>query len=531
MKGPFLDHHHQLKSKPVIFKRECVMESLNFNNRTNIRWTKKSPLRSPSYLLPISLLFLLISLLLFLSSKHISNSLLSTLKYSPQPQSPHLCTSQKTLAGEKFLWYAPHSGFSNQLSEFKYAILMAAILNRTLIVPPVLDHHAVVLGSCPKFRVLSPNQLRFTVWNHTIELIQSRRYVSMADVTDISKLVTASDVRVIDFSVFISIWCGVNIDLVCSKESNKQSSLLDTLRQCGSLLSGYNGNVNNCLYALDEDCRTTVWTYGKDGEDGILDSFQPDEQLKKKKKISYVRKRQDVYQTLGPGSRAELATVLAFGSLFTAPYKGSELYIDIHESPRDQTMQLLIEKISFLSFVPEIMSAGKEFASKTIKSPFLCAQLRLLDGQFKNHWKTTFLGLQQKIESLRHDGPLPIHIFVMTDLPQGNWTGSYLEDLSRDSDAFKLHVLREKDELVTRTAKNLAASGNEKKFVFLSESLDRMKKNCRPPYLPDMLLYIEEAVCSCASLGFVGTAGSTIAESIELMRTHGVCSSRGPTEL
>ncbi|KAL7243576.1 hypothetical protein ACSBR1_015887 [Camellia fascicularis] len=139
----------------------------------------------------------------------------------------------------------------------------------------------------------------------------------MADVTDISKLVTASDVRVIDFSVFISIWCAINIDLVCSKESNNQSSLLDTLRQC--------------------------------------------------------RKRQDVYQTLGPGSRAELATVLEFGSLFTAPYKGSELYIDIHESPRDQAMQSLTEKISFLPFVLEIMSAWKEFASKTIKSPFLCA--------------------------------------------------------------------------------------------------------------------------------------------------------------
>ncbi|CAL5438815.1 unnamed protein product [Camellia sinensis] len=399
--------------------------------------------------MPISLLFLL-----FLSYKHISNSLFSTLKNSPQHQSPHLCSSQKTLAREKFLWYAPHSGFSNQLSEFKYAILMR----------------------------------RFAVWNHTIELIQSRSIL-------------------IDFIVFVSIWCGVNIDLVCSKESNKQLSLLDTLRQCGSLLSGYNGNVNNWLYALDEDCRTTVWTYGKDGEDGTLDSFQPDEQLMKKKKISYVRK----FQMLGPGSRSELATVLAFESLFTAPYKGSELYIDIHESPRDQTMQSLIEKISFLPFVPEIMSAGKKFASKTIKSPFLCAQLRLLDGQFKNHWKTTFLVLQQKIESLRHEGPLPIHIFVMTDLPQGNWTGSYLEDLSRDSDAFKLHVLREKDELVTRTAKNLAASGNEMKFGFLSESLDRMKKNCRPPYLPDMLLYIEEAVCSCASLGFVGTVGSTIA--------------------
>ncbi|CAL5436927.1 unnamed protein product [Camellia sinensis] len=222
------------------------MESLNFNNRTNIRWKKKPPLRSRSSLLPISFLFLLVSRLLFLSYKHISNSLLCTLRNSPQPQSPHLCTSQKTLAGEKFLWYAPHSGFNNQLSELKNAILMA-----------------------------------------------------------------------------------------------------------------------------NEDCRTTVWTYGKDGEDGTLDSFQPDEQLKKKKKISYVRKRRDVYQTLRPGSRAELAIVLAFESLFTAPYKGSELYIDIHESPRDQTMQSLIEKISFLPFVPEIMSAGKEFASKTIKSPFM----------------------------------------------------------------------------------------------------------------------------------------------------------------
>ncbi|KAF5944022.1 hypothetical protein HYC85_018099 [Camellia sinensis] len=251
----------------------------------------------------------------------------------------------------------------------------------------------------------------------------------------------------------------------------------------------------------------------------------PGEQLKKKKKISYVGKRRDAYQTLGPGSRDELATVLAFWSLFTAPYKGSELYVDIHESSRDQTLQSLIEKLSFLPFVPEIMSAGKEFASKTIKSPFLCAQLRLLDTVFKNHWKTTFLGLQQKIEFLRHEGPLPIHIFVMTNLPQGNWTGSYLEDLSRDLDAFKLHVLREKDELVTRTAKNLAAAAKEMKFGFLSKSLDRMKKNCRPPYLPDMLLYIEEAVCSCASLGFVGTARSTIVDSIELIRTHGVCSS------
>lgn len=73
------------------------------------------------------------------------------------------------------MWYAPHSGFSNQLAEFKNAILMAKILNRTLIVPPVLDHHAVALGSCPKFRVLEPNELRYLVWNHSIQLLRDCR--------------------------------------------------------------------------------------------------------------------------------------------------------------------------------------------------------------------------------------------------------------------------------------------------------------------------------------------------------------------
>ncbi|KAL6985960.1 hypothetical protein U1Q18_019332 [Sarracenia purpurea var. burkii] len=352
----------------------------------------------------------------------------------------------------------------------------------------------------------------------------------MADIIDLSKAVSDPFVRVIDFRVFISVWCGVKIDLVCSKESNKQSSLFDTLRQCGSILSGLDGNVNNCLYALDEDCRTTVWTYGTDGEDGKLDSFQPDEQLRKKKKILYVRTRRDVYKTLGPGSKAELATVFAFGSLFSAPYKGSQLYIDIHRAPRDQRVQSLIEKVRFLPFVPEITRAGTEFASETIKSPFLCAQLRLLDGQFKNHWKDTFHGLQQKIESLRREGGLPIHIFVMTDLPEGNWTGSYLEDLARDSDAFKLHILRENDELVKRTAKKLAASRNWLEFEFLPVRLDEMKNHCHPPLLPDILLYLEQTVCSCASLGFVGTAGSTIAENIELIRKYGICSSDGSIE-
>ena len=36
-----------------------------------------------------------------------------------------------------YLMYLPHSGFTNQLSEFENAAVIAALLNRTLIVPPI----------------------------------------------------------------------------------------------------------------------------------------------------------------------------------------------------------------------------------------------------------------------------------------------------------------------------------------------------------------------------------------------------------
>uniref|UniRef100_A0A5B7C1L1 O-fucosyltransferase family protein n=1 Tax=Davidia involucrata TaxID=16924 RepID=A0A5B7C1L1_DAVIN len=353
----------------------------------------------------------------------------------------------------------------------------------------------------------------------------------MTDIIDMSSV--ASVVQTIDLRDFASSWCSVNRDVTCMDEQNIQSSSFDKLRQCGSLIAGLVGNVDKCLYALNEDCKTTVWTYQQNDEDGLLDSFQTDEKLQKKKNISYVRRRQDVSKTLGTGSEAELATVLALGSLFTAPYKGSELYIDIHEAPRDQRIQSLIQKLEFLPFVPEITNAGKGFAHETIKAPFLCAQLRLLDGQFKNHWKNTFLGLKQKVEYLRQKGSLPISIFVMTDLPEANWTGSYLGDLARDSDSFKLHILREEDQLVKQTAKKVVGQRHGMKFHYISKRSDgasEMKKHCLPQNLPDILLYIEETVCSCASLGFVGTAGSTIAENIELMRKFGICLCQSQTD-
>ncbi|CAM8880924.1 unnamed protein product [Rhodiola kirilowii] len=478
----------------------------------------------------LSLLTLLCFLLFVLSyTQYISIPLFPSLK-TLTLQLPQ-CDS-KTLTGQRFLWYAPHSGFSNQLSEFKNAILMSAILNRTLVVPPVLDHHAVALGSCPKFRVMSPNEIRMAVWNHSIELIRSTRciYVSMADVIDLSDMVSKSLVRTIDFETFVANWCGIDLKLLCFGGLDNKSTLHDQLKQCGSLLSGDLGNVDKCLYAVQDDCRSTVWTYQQGGEDGALDSFQPDEQLRKKKNISYVRIRKDVYKTLQLNHDADSAMVLTFGSLFTAPYKGSESYIDIHEAPKDLRIQSVLENIEYLPFASEIIKAGKEFAQKVINAQFLCAQLRLLDGQFKNHWKSTFLALKEKVEILKKDVSLPLNIFIMTDLPERNWSGSYLGYLAKDDRTFKLHILRENEDIIKHVANRLLFAGHSEKFWSFFSSKDTLDTMILV-VLPDVLLYVQEVVCSCASLGFVGTSGSTIAESIEIMRKHRSCSIKNQTTL
>ncbi|KAJ3681833.1 hypothetical protein LUZ60_014406 [Juncus effusus] len=464
--------------------------------------------------LPKPFLFLLLSL-----------SLLLLYYLSPPPNNSSSLAPLCSPSDERFLFYAPHSGFSNQVGELKNALVISAILNRTLIVPPVLDHHSVVLGSCPKFRVSEPAELRAAVWDHILELIRDRRYISIADIVDISS-VSPSTVKTIDFRVFASIWCGLDIkkacssSLCCSLSSTK--SRLEISSQCRSLITG-DLQSSDCVYNVQEDCRNTIWTYQQNNH-GKLDSFQPDIKLQKRKKINYVRKRKDIYKSLGPSTKADSAKLLAFGTVFSALYKGSESYIDIHESIKDSKIKSLIDKIEFLPFSQEIIRAGKEFAENKIKGPFLCAQLRLLDGQFKNHWKNTFSALKQKLETLNQARTDTINIFIMTDLPKENWTETYLQELQNNK-RYKIFTLNEKDELVIGAAKRVLQSELGLKSGFVPNFLDGLGPHdgCGPGFvLPDVLLHVEESVCSCASLGFVGTAGSTIGENIENMRKYNV---------
>ena len=137
------------------------MNILNLHKSTK-SWIKKKP--APSHKSPLTILIILLFVISSFALLFLSKTLTP-----PTSQCPNL--------GDKFLLYAPHSGFSNQLSEFKNAVVLAAILNRTLVIPPVFHHHAVALGSCPKFRVLGPREIRLAVWDHQIELLKAQRLV------------------------------------------------------------------------------------------------------------------------------------------------------------------------------------------------------------------------------------------------------------------------------------------------------------------------------------------------------------------
>jgi hypothetical protein len=115
-----------------------------------------------------------------------------------------------------------------------------------------------------------------------------------------------------------------------------------------------------------------------------------------------------------------------------------------------------------------------------------------------------------------------IHMFIMTDLPPANWTKTFLANVATD-ERYKLYTLKESDELVLQTAEKLMAAEHGVRSGFLPKIIESTEKDCDPVQLPEILLSIEESVCSCASLGFVGTAGSTIAGSIETMRKNNVC--------
>ncbi|KAI5055364.1 hypothetical protein GOP47_0030509 [Adiantum capillus-veneris] len=105
--------------------------------------------------------------------------------------------------------------------------------------------------------------------------------------------------------------------------------------------------------------------------------------------------------------------------------------------------------MKFIPLTPPIVNAGKQFSKERIKNPYFCAHLRLLDGQFKNHWEQTFVSLksQLKVAQEQQNQLQALNVFVMTDLPRSNWSKTYLGELDVDK-SFKLHTLDGNDPMI-----------------------------------------------------------------------------------
>ncbi|CAI5505841.1 unnamed protein product [Closterium sp. Naga37s-1] len=109
---------------------------------------------------------------------------------------------------ERFLVYASHSGFNNQVLGFTRALHMAALLNRTLVIPPKLPHMSGAGGN------LDPATFRDSAWAVYSRHLLRADYVLMADVLQVAAIPPAV-VRTIDLRHLVTRLCACDVAVPC----------------------------------------------------------------------------------------------------------------------------------------------------------------------------------------------------------------------------------------------------------------------------------------------------------------------------
>ena len=115
---------------------------------------------------------------------------------SRKPDAPHRPTRWQNVAfpvpfdcKQKAMKYIIHGGWGNQVAGLQRALLLANLLNRTLIVPPVLKHSELAYGTCPasakmiKARGATPDQMR-QKGEHHFSIVCGNSGTSALDVFD-----------------------------------------------------------------------------------------------------------------------------------------------------------------------------------------------------------------------------------------------------------------------------------------------------------------------------------------------------------
>ncbi|CAI7744154.1 unnamed protein product [Closterium sp. NIES-53] len=353
---------------------------------------------------------------------------------------------------EKFMWFASHGGFGNQVIQLVWGLRLAGLLNRTLIIPPKLSHFAKSsgIGRCDR-NPTKPDRTRHDAWGHYSDMMRGGKgYVSMADVLDFKTLPPAF-IRTIDLRHFAARFCHCDVAPACygggcrqlthGRHHDPHSRKDDKcMWECGAKLGAQGGaskkwRKEGVLYPVDNTCKDTLWTIGNYAslKDLVAAVGEKEPAVPAFAHINVKHNRNEpvplnVFSTLGDSSPAKDSKVLAFPSLFHPRIADINL-------EWDDRVQAIREAPVSMPFTPPIMDLARDFIYNSIGRPFGCMQVRGTDGMFVKALKNTLKDAEATLKEMlkrnprAHAPPLKFPLFLMTDIPKGSWKGTFLEHL------------------------------------------------------------------------------------------------------
>jgi hypothetical protein len=377
----------------------------------------------------------------------------------PAPRVVLNATQQAEVRSPKYLLYFTQGGWANQLICLRKAFIMAKLLDRVLLLPPVLPHHGkgttyldyILTKDWQQFKSSTTDYLTDPFF-HYLTRLPKDRYLPMSQVIDVNY--TLPGIQTMDVRNF--------------QQKYGEKNLTRATIEIDYGFSHFNTN----------------WLYNNSELEGESRSGNRTEYGKV---VSFNRTYRDLPRTLGPRSE----DVLVFLDSFVAMYSESVLAAVPEWRPR---------------MAPSI----REAVCSTIATwpPYVAIHVRTGDGPFKQRSEMTirkvFHGVTKLIldwlelnqESL-DEYNRTIGLYVATDLPNFRRHVVFAAEASNLTETiFQQHH-------VTLTLLSLENVGNRR--VVLGGML-----------YADIFMDLEIPVC--APIGFQGSAGSTFSGLITLSR-------------
>ncbi|CAI5518631.1 unnamed protein product [Closterium sp. Naga37s-1] len=445
---------------------------------------------------------------------------------------------------------------------------MAALLNRTLVIPPKLPHMSGAGGN------MDPATFRDSAWAVYSRHLLRADYVSMADVLRVAAI-PPTVVRTIDLRHLVARLCACDVAVPCwtaschgltRNTSSSHQARVHCLQQCGARLGaaplgragpwgaldavwgavhgawGAHTDVaavweaQGLLYRVPHMCNETLWTIGNYSSLRALRATVGDRaewpiKLCMNTDVNeYLPKPTPLHRLLMPHT----AKVMAFPSMFRTPI--ADIRLDF--GPRINQ----IRQAALPFFVQLILDAAAEFVREHLRRPYACVHVRGTEPPYSWKLNATLRIAEAAVAGMvrRHGsgagGRVPV--FLMTDLDRAAWHALLLPRVAAlgvrvvtlDATPFtaRMHDLsRALRQQGAGIRANRLAPPPQAKWgddVAHNSTTFSTYPAGLPGEITDIQLFVEQVVCCHASLGTITTAGSSTSLLVLLHQAAGHCS-------